>query len=113
MTRKKKRPPKAKRPRRRKGPPPRRDREGNGSEAHASGFNPRVSAKLKPVLQHIGVPERQPFKPDPFQVEAMERLAEADVVVSAPTGSGKTWIAEQAIARALEQGQRADRKSVV
>ena len=29
------------------------------------------------------------------------------MVVSAPTGSGKTWIAEQAIRRALDEGQRA------
>ncbi|WP_338598850.1 DEAD/DEAH box helicase [Desulfoferula mesophila] len=59
------------------------------------------------MLADVGVPEDAPFKPDPFQVEAVELLAEQDVVVSAPTGSGKTWIAEQAIARTLAQGQRA------
>lgn len=70
-------------------------------------FNPRISPKLQPVLDHIGVPDAAPFKPDPFQIQAVEGLEAADVVVSAPTGSGKTWIAEQAIRRALEQGKRA------
>ncbi len=59
------------------------------------------------MLADVGVPEDAPFRPDPFQVEAVELLAGQDVVVSAPTGSGKTWIAEQAIARTLAQGQRA------
>ncbi|MCA1989945.1 MAG: DEAD/DEAH box helicase, partial [Desulfarculus sp.] len=53
------------------------------------------------------MPEAAPFVPDPFQVQAVELLAGHDVVVSAPTGSGKTWIAEQAIRAALDQGQRA------
>ncbi|MCF8031597.1 MAG: DEAD/DEAH box helicase [Desulfarculaceae bacterium] len=70
-------------------------------------FNPRVNAKLKPILAEVGVPDDAPFVPDPFQVEAVETLAKQDVVVSAPTGSGKTWIAEQAIAKALAAGQRA------
>ncbi|MFH1057246.1 MAG: DEAD/DEAH box helicase [Pseudomonadota bacterium] len=62
---------------------------------------------MTPVLQAIGAPEAAPFVPDPFQVEAVEELRERDVVVSAPTGSGKTWIAEQAIDLALASGQRA------
>ncbi len=70
-------------------------------------FMPRVNSKLEPVLRHIGVPEAKPFVPDPFQVEAVRGLDQTDVVVSAPTGSGKTWIAEQAISRALAAGQRA------
>jgi superfamily II RNA helicase len=44
--------------------------------------------------------------PDPFQLEALEKIGRWDVVVSAPTGSGKTWIAEQAISRCLSQGMR-------
>jgi ATP-dependent RNA helicase HelY len=70
-------------------------------------FKPRVHAALQSVLSQIGAPEKSEFIPDPFQVEAVDKLARADVVVSAPTGSGKTWIAEQAIKRALESGQRA------
>ncbi len=48
------------------------------------------------------------FSLDPFQVEAMDALdAGASVVVAAPTGSGKTVVAEYAIAQALASGQRA------
>jgi len=48
------------------------------------------------------------FEPDPFQVRAMDVLdAERSVLVAAPTGSGKTVVAEYAIARALATGQKA------
>ncbi|MDR0882705.1 MAG: DEAD/DEAH box helicase [Candidatus Adiutrix sp.] len=44
--------------------------------------------------------------PDEFQLEAVRLGQNGDVIVSAPTGSGKTWIAEQAIARELALGGR-------
>ena len=93
----------------RKGRPARssRPRQPRRSAPEQPAFNPRVDARLKTVLADVGVPEDSPFVPDPFQVEAVDTLAKQDVVVSAPTGSGKTWIAEQAIARALGAGQRA------
>jgi ATP-dependent RNA helicase HelY len=48
------------------------------------------------------------FNLDDFQREAMDSLdAGSSVVVAAPTGSGKTVIAEYAIAVALASGQRA------
>lgn len=48
------------------------------------------------------------FDPDPFQVEAAEALDRgASVVVSAPTGSGKTLVAEYAVERARRQGRKA------
>ncbi|MEY2626333.1 MAG: hypothetical protein RJB08_92 [Actinomycetota bacterium] len=48
------------------------------------------------------------FAPDPFQREACAALDEgASVLVAAPTGSGKTFIAEHAIRRALAEGKRA------
>ncbi|MFZ0666392.1 MAG: DEAD/DEAH box helicase, partial [Acidimicrobiales bacterium] len=48
------------------------------------------------------------FRPDPYQIEAMDRLDEgASVLVSAPTGSGKTVVADYAIHKALESGKRA------
>ncbi|ADK85967.1 DEAD/DEAH box helicase domain protein [Desulfarculus baarsii DSM 2075] len=84
-----------------KGPPRRRP------EKPVRDQEPSIHPKLLPVLEHIGVPQATAFAADPFQAEAVEKLAEGDVVVSAPTGSGKTWIAEQAIAQALAQGQRA------
>jgi superfamily II RNA helicase len=62
---------------------------------------------LKRVFARIGVPESRPFTPDPFQLEALAVVDRADCLVTAPTGSGKTWIAEQAIARVLERGGRA------
>ncbi|MBI3099846.1 MAG: DEAD/DEAH box helicase [Planctomycetes bacterium] len=44
---------------------------------------------------------------DPFQVEALHHLeARASIIVSAPTGSGKTLIAEYAIEQALQGTRR-------
>jgi ATP-dependent RNA helicase HelY len=49
-----------------------------------------------------------PFQPDPFQVEAAGHIdAGRSVVVVAPTGAGKTLIAEHAVARAVASGARA------
>jgi len=49
-----------------------------------------------------------PFEPDRFQLEAMHAIESgAAVVVTAPTGAGKTLIAEAAIALTLSQGRRA------
>jgi superfamily II RNA helicase len=48
-----------------------------------------------------------PFPLDGFQLEAIDALSQGhSVVVSAPTGSGKTLIGEYAIYRALAHGQR-------
>ena len=48
-----------------------------------------------------------PFALDPFQEEAIHHIAAGNsVIVSAPTGAGKTLIAEYAIFRALAQRQR-------
>src|SRR6266511_5648342 len=50
---------------------------------------------------------RYPFVLDSFQEEAIHHIASgSSVIVSAPTGAGKTLIAEFAIFRALHQGQR-------
>ncbi len=49
-----------------------------------------------------------PYRADPFQIEAAEALRRGDgVVVTAPTGSGKTLIAEMAIRLAVDAGRRA------
>ena len=48
------------------------------------------------------------FELDPFQVRALEALDEGrSVLVAAPTGSGKTVVAEYAIVRALAHGGKA------
>ncbi|HSS93136.1 MAG TPA: DEAD/DEAH box helicase [Candidatus Dormibacteraeota bacterium] len=49
-----------------------------------------------------------PFKLDPFQREAIEKLdaGVGGVLVSAPTSSGKTVVAEYAIFRALHEGTK-------
>ena len=65
------------------------------------------SREVKNLLEGIGTPRPQPFKPDPFQLEALAALEFEDVLVTAPTGSGKTWIAREEIRRLLEAGRRA------
>jgi superfamily II RNA helicase len=66
------------------------------------------SAEVKKLLAGIGTPPRtESFKPDPFQLEALAMVEFEDVLVTAPTGSGKTWIAREEIRRLLEAGRRA------
>jgi len=65
------------------------------------------SREIKRLLEGIGTPRTAPFKPDPFQLDALELLEYEDVLVTAPTGSGKTWIAREEIRRLLENGRRA------
>ncbi len=75
----------------------------------------RIAPALKPgadgpsrrLFQQIGVPQATPFVPDPFQRQALAAVAVGDCLVTAPTGAGKTWIAEKAIARVLQNGGRA------
>jgi len=63
--------------------------------------------ELRELLSGIGSPKPAPFKPDPFQLEALTALEFEDVLVTAPTGSGKTWIAREEIRRLLDAGKRA------
>ena len=65
------------------------------------------SREVKRLLEGIGTPRPTPFKPDPFQLEALAALEYEDVLVTAPTGSGKTWIAREEIRRLLDTGRRA------
>ena len=66
-----------------------------------------ASREVKKLLEGIGTPRPTSFKPDPFQLEALAALEFEDVLVTAPTGSGKTWIAREEIRRLLETGRRA------
>lgn len=65
------------------------------------------SRELRDLLSGIGTPKPTPFKPDQFQLAALAALEFEDVLVTAPTGSGKTWIAREEIRRLLETGKRA------
>jgi len=60
--------------------------------------------RLEKVFASIGIPEKTEFKPDKFQLEALSAIGLGDCLVTAPTGAGKTWIAEKAIARIRGQG---------
>src|SRR3954463_10098613 len=55
-----------------------------------------------PFLADLG------FEPDPFQVKAFDAVDRGhSVLVAAPTGSGKTVVAEYAVAKALDEGGKA------
>lgn len=72
---------------------------------------PRPAADAPPattieaLLQDIGVPPQQPFTPDPWQQEAVDLLATGNVILSVPTGSGKTYVAVEAMRRAIAAEQ--------
>jgi superfamily II RNA helicase len=67
----------------------------------SSEHKPGKPADLRALLEGIGVPEPRPFVPDDWQVEAVEALERGDVIVSVPTGSGKTYVAVEATRRAM------------
>lgn len=88
----------------------------NDERESAFGGSPRFSESgqtlsqleaTSELLSGIGIPEPEPFTPDDFQLAALEAIETKDVLVTAPTGSGKTWIAREEIRRLLEQGKRA------
>jgi ATP-dependent RNA helicase HelY len=90
----------------------RRSTRAGGGAAHVEETERAAakSARSRPVrrlLEGIGTPARAEFKPDPFQLEAFAALEHEDVLVTAPTGSGKTWIAREEIRRLLAAGKRA------
>lgn len=70
-------------------------------------FRAAMEPALNTVFSRIGRPDEGPFTPDEFQVNALEAISRTDCLVMAPTGSGKTWIAEMAIAGVIAKGGRA------
>jgi ATP-dependent RNA helicase HelY len=73
----------------------------------AKSRTPAETREVQKLLSGIGAPPPSDFKPDPFQLEALAGLEFEDVLVTAPTGSGKTWIAREEIRRLLNAGRRA------
>ncbi len=65
----------------------------------------RYAPITRAFLSGLGEAARLPLIPDAFQQAAVTASLDSDVVVVAPSGSGKTWIAERAISRALANGQ--------
>ncbi len=60
------------------------------------------------VPAHLAFAERYPFPLDDFQLQAMEALTHGkSVLVAAPTGTGKTVVAEFGVDQALAAGLRA------
>ncbi|MDY6908547.1 MAG: DEAD/DEAH box helicase [Thermodesulfobacteriota bacterium] len=89
--------------RRRGGPPARQKAE---APSENTPFQLNIHKRVRPVLDRIGIPEPQPFVPDPYQVEALEKIEASDVLVTAPTGAGKTYIAIEAIKKIFDRGGR-------
>ena len=87
-------------------PFPARRRRHTKREEPSSWLKPEAEPALNDVLARIGKPEEALFRPDPFQLEALEAIGRSDCLVMAPTGSGKTWIAEKAIQKMLREGKR-------
>lgn len=67
---------------------------------HQVPTEPAISTQV--LLEGIGVPPPRPFKPDDWQQDAIDRLTTNDVILSVPTGSGKTYVALEAMRRAIE-----------
>src|SRR4051812_17819514 len=85
-----------------------RDRDDGSSLKYVEHVQSPIQAKAaKQLLTGIGVPPPSEFRPDDFQLEALEAIEHEDVLVTAPTGSGKTWIASEEIRRLLDQRKRA------
>jgi len=66
------------------------------------------AVSLTAWLEGLGVPAPQPFVADPWQEEALSAIGDTDVVISVPTGSGKTYVAVEAARKAM-----ADNRSVI
>lgn len=68
---------------------------------------PRARAPRPAVVTH-GSPWAPELELDPFQMQALASIdAGRNVLVSAPTGAGKTVVAYHAVGRALERGRKA------
>jgi superfamily II RNA helicase len=92
--------------------PPHRHAERPAQPSHSRPHAPHhepdhhdPAVTLAAWMEGIGVPPAQPFVPDPWQEEALAKLEQGDVIVSVPTGSGKTYVAVEAAQRAMEENR--------
>jgi superfamily II RNA helicase len=99
-----------------KNPPPKKNysrgksgyrRRNTYSKRRTKRLSPGKDPALKQVFAEIGIPESCPFKPDRFQLEALDEVCVNDCLVTAPTGAGKTWIAVEAIAKVFAKKGKA------
>ncbi|MBA5865947.1 MAG: DEAD/DEAH box helicase [Nitrospira sp. CR1.3] len=84
---------------------PRTDHQSRRPHPHHEPDSHEPSVSLAEWLAGIGVPTPQPFVPDPWQDDALDKLETGDVIVSVPTGSGKTYVAVEAARRAMEDNR--------
>lgn len=83
-------------------------REREAKRAQAPTEEPAYAPSPEAVALVEEFASQQPFPLDPFQVEAAHHLADGrSVLVAAPTGTGKTVVAEVGIWLARRTGQRA------
>lgn len=86
-------------------------RPGHSAPPRRAAFAPHDPDSHEPAvalnawLEGIGVPPPQPFVPDAWQEDAVAKLETGDVIVSVPTGSGKTYVAVEAARRAMEDNR--------
>lgn len=66
-------------------------------------MTPGAARELRTVFRKIGVPSKKTFSPDAFQTQALDAIQHSDCLVTAPTGAGKTWIAEKAAQTILDR----------
>ena len=84
---------------------PRPSPQGRPHPSHHEPDHHDPAVTLGAWLEGLGVPAPQPFVPDPWQDEALAQLQQGDVIVSVPTGSGKTYVAVEAARRAMEENR--------
>ena len=83
--------------------PPKRPYKTSEQKSDIKQMQPGSEKSLRHVFRKIGVPDKKSFTPDSFQIQALEAIEKSDCLVTAPTGAGKTWIAEQVAQRILQQ----------
>ncbi len=67
----------------------------------------KAAQRLEPLsldqfLDGIGPPTPDSFSLDPWQEDAIQNIQQKDVIVSVPTGSGKTYVAIEAARQAMD-----------